>query len=391
MMKRFLRHIAIASVVMASLLALAEDASAQTDTSKSSSSSAITRKRGSDKDNTGADGRATAVTDRMQQRFDSTPDVGDADKEWMRVIYRQLDLDRAANAPLYYLNEYYPVDIIDGEENLFRIIMRLLMADQIKAYEYLDGREIFTDKYRLAVRDLLDKCYIAYSEAKGSTEKSPRFVADEADIPAAEVLRYYVIEQWEFDRRNNRLHNNILAICPVLMRVGEYSSEPEPMPLFWIRYSDLRPHLLTRSVFMTDDNNLPTGTYDDYFTLGRYDGEIYKTRNLRNLSMAQMYPEPEARKQAQDSIQATLDNFNKKLWVPSLDELTAAREAREAAAAPDSATTAQESAKPSRSRSARAAAKKSSKTTKARKAKKEPKAKPAASSTATRSVRNRRK
>lgn len=175
------------------------------------------------------------------------------------------------------------------------------------------------------------------------------------------------------------------------MRVGEYSSEPEPMPLFWIRYSDLRPHLLTRSVFMTDDNNLPTGTYDDYFTLGRYDGEIYKTRNLRNLSMAQMYPEPEARKQAQDSIQATLDNFNKKLWVPSLDELTAAREAREAAAAPDSATTAQESAKPSRSRSARAAAKKSSKTTKARKAKKEPKAKPAASSTATRSVRNRRK
>ena len=151
MMKRFLRHIAIASVVMASLLALAEDASAQTDTSKSSSSSAITRKRGSDKDNTGADGRATAVTDRMQQRFDSTPDVGDADKEWMRVIYRQLDLDRAANAPLYY-----PVDIIDGEENLFRIIMRLLMADQIKAYEYLDGREIFTDKYRLAVRDLLD-------------------------------------------------------------------------------------------------------------------------------------------------------------------------------------------------------------------------------------------
>ncbi len=77
MMKRFLRHIAIASVVMASLLALAEDASAQTDTSKSSSSSAITRKRGSDKDNTGADGRATAVTDRMQQRFDSTPDVGD--------------------------------------------------------------------------------------------------------------------------------------------------------------------------------------------------------------------------------------------------------------------------------------------------------------------------
>ena len=386
MMKRFLRHIAIASVVMASLLALAEDASAQTDTSKSSSSSAITRKRGSDKDNTGADGRATAVTDRMQQRFDSTPDVGDADKEWMRVIYRQLDLDRAANAPLYY-----PVDIIDGEENLFRIIMRLLMADQIKAYEYLDGREIFTDKYRLAVRDLLDKCYIAYSEAKGSTEKSPRFVADEADIPAAEVLRYYVIEQWEFDRRNNRLHNNILAICPVLMRVGEYSSEPEPMPLFWIRYSDLRPHLAQQTIFLNDDNNLPTCTYDDFFNLTMYEGDIYKTRNLKNKSMAQLYPDPEDRKRAQDSIQARLDKFEERLWTPTREELLAQAEAKaaaEAAAPGDSTEVKAEEKKPAKS------ARATRSNDKARSKKKPAKVKESSaskSSSATKSVRRRKK
>ncbi len=367
---------------MAILTFLAPDACAQTDGNRSSSSSsAIVRRRADDKDKSAT--RGDAVTDRMQQKFDSSTGVSDADKAWMRVIYRQLDLDRAENAPLYY-----PVDIVDGEENLFRIMMRLLMEDRIPAYEYLDGREVFDSKYRVSVRDLLEKCYIPYSEAKGSTEKSPKFIADEADIPSAEVLRYYVIEQWEFDRRNNQLHNNIIAICPVLMRTGEYTSEPEPMPLFWVKYSDLRPHLLTRSIFMSDNNNLPSGNYDDFFTLNRYEGEIYKTRNLRNLTMAQLYPDPEARKAAQDSIQAVLDNFDKKLWVPSLDELAANHDSQDQAA--DSTAVAKsDQARPSRSRSARAASKKSA--TKAKKPKKEAKPKSSASSSATRSVRNRRK
>lgn len=382
-MKRTARYITATTLALASLLAAAPTVSAQDDGSRrsSSSSSGISRRRAGETDAAAA---RPGVTGRMQQRFDATTGTGDADKAWMRVIYRQLDLNKVANAPLYY-----PVEITDGDENLFRIIMRLMMDDRLKGYEYLDGREIFDDKYRIAVSDLLDKCYIPYTEAKGSSAKSPRYVADEADIPAGEVLRYYIIEQWEFDRRNNNLHNTILAICPVLMRVGEYSSEPEPMPLCWIRYSDLRPHLLTQSIFMTDDNNLPTGTYDDFFTLGRYDGEIYKVRNLRNLSMSQMYPDPEERKKACDSIQAVLDNFDSKLWVPSLDELTAAREAREAAAAgtDTSAVASAPKEKPSRSRTARASAKKAN----AKKPKKESKPKASSSGSVSRSVRNRRR
>ncbi len=365
-----------------SLIPLASPAEAQTEGRQSSS--AIVKRR-AEQDAAAAQGSSSSrVTDRMQQRFDNSSGVGDADKAWMKVIYRQLDLDKAPNTPLYY-----PTDIVDGEENLFRIIMRLLMDNQIKAYEFLDGREVFEDKYRLSVRDMLDRCYIAYTEAKGSTEKNPRFVADEADIPAAEVLRYFVIEQWEFDRRNNRLQNNILAICPVLMRSGEYTSEPEPMPLFWVKYADLRPHLMTRSVFLSDDNNLPTGTYDDFFTLNRYQGDIYKTRNLRNLSMNQMYPDPEDRRRAQDSIQATLDNFDAKLWVPSLDQLAQAREGGNEAAT-DSVAAADGPKDATRSRSSRAATRKAQSKPKAR-AKKEPKAKPAASSSAARSVRNRKK
>lgn len=265
------------------------------------------------------------VSDRLQAHYDDAgKSISDADRQWMRVIYREIDLDKDKNAALYF-----PEDKIDDQENLFRIIMRLVANNQIPVYEYLDGREIFTDQYRVKVRDLLDRFHIIYSDAKGSTERNPRFNIEESDVPTTEVLSYFVIERWEFDTRHNRMKTVVEAICPVLHRSGDFGREAVKYPMFWVKYSDIRPWLAQQTIFTNDDNNLPTCTYDDFFTLTKYQGDIYKTRNLRNKSMMQMYPDPDDLKRAQDSIQTRLDKFEDKLWVPDREDVIAAREKRE--------------------------------------------------------------
>ena len=259
------------------------------------------------------------VTQRQQAFYeDAGENITDADRQWMRIIYRQLDLDKDKNAPLYF-----PEENIDGQENLFRIIMRLLANNQIHAYEYLDGREIFTEQYQVKVRDLLDRFHIIYTDAKGSTDRNPRFTIQEADVPTNEVLSYYIIERWEFDTRNNRMRTIVEAICPVLHRSGDFGGESVKYPMFWIKFADLRPWLAQQHIFTSDDNNLPTCTYDDYFTLNMYEGEIYKTRNLKNKSLMQLYPDPEEMTKAQDSIQRRLDSFEAKLWGPDREEIIA--------------------------------------------------------------------
>lgn len=259
------------------------------------------------------------VTQRQQAFYeDAGENITDADRQWMRIIYRQLDLDKDKNAPLYF-----PEENIDGQENLFRIIMRLLANNQIHAYEYLDGREIFTEQYQVKVRDLLDRFHIIYTDAKGSTDRNPRFTIQEADVPTNEVLSYYIIERWEFDTRNNRMRTIVEAICPVLHRSGDFGGEAVKYPMLWIKFADLRPWLAQQHIFTSDDNNLPTCTYDDYFTLNMYEGEIYKTRNLKNKSLMQLYPDPEEMTKAQDSIQRRLDSFEAKLWVPDREEIIA--------------------------------------------------------------------
>lgn len=364
-----------------------------------SSSSAVMRRGG--KDRSRGNSPQTNVTERMQSRMAETP-TSDADLSWMRVIYRQLDLTKDKNTPLYF-----PEEPTEGQESLFRIIMRLLANDQLAAYEYLDGRELFTDQYRIKVRDMLDRFHIYYSDAKGSSEKHPKFTIEESDVPANEVLSYYIIERYEFDNRSNRMRTRIEAICPVLHRTDDFGAEAVKYPMFWIKMDDLRPYLSTQNIFTSDDNNLATCTYDDFFQLGLYEGDIYKTRNLRNKSMAQLYPDPDDLKHAQDSIQQRLDSFGKKLWVPSLDELAAMREAKEQAeleaeekaAAEEAAANGEEvnadDQKKTNTRRASARrstpkkdTKKKAKPTKVKRAK-APKG--AANSGATRSVRNRRK
>lgn len=299
-MKRYILRIALSGV-----LALVS----ATAFSQQSTSSSVTRR--SDK---GKSAKTNTVSDRARQRV--ATETSDADLAWMKVIYRSLDLNEPENAALYF-----PEQSVDGQENLFRIIMRLLATDQLPAYEYLDGREIFTDEYRLKVRDMLDRFHIYYTDAKGSSEKHPMFNIDESDIPSQEVLGYYIIERWEFDRTEGRMRTRVEALCPVLHRTEEFGQEAVKYPMFWVNYSDLRPNLTSQLIFTDDDNNLPQSTYDDYFNLGLYKGEIYKTRNLRNKSMVQLFPDPDERKHAQDSIEKRLTSFEKDIWVPSLAEL----------------------------------------------------------------------
>lgn len=266
---------------------------------------------------------APKVTDRMQG-FYETKEPHDADLAYMRQVYRQIDLTKDANTPLYF-----PEDVVDGQENLFRIILGLVVDEKVPAYEYLDGREVFSDQFKVIVPDMLDRFGIYYTMGQG--KNGGKYVIEEADVPTGQVLNYYIIEKWEFDRRSNNMKTRVEAICPVLNRSGDFGGEAR-YPMFWVKFDVLRPYLAQQYIFLNDDNNLPQYSLDDYFNLGMYDGELYKTRNLRNLSMNQMYPDPDDLKRAQDSIDTRLREFGKNLWVPTREEYLAMKEKAEEAA-----------------------------------------------------------
>ena len=165
--------------------------------------------------------------------------------------------------------------------------------------------------------------------------------------------------------------------------------------MFWIKFDALRPSLSQQYIFTDNDNNLARYSYDDFFNLAMYEGEIYKTRNLKNMSMMQMYPDPDDMKHAQDSIEKRLRNYDKNLWVPTREELAAIAEAQAAAAdSTEISTRDNEPAKEVKSSRGKSSRGKKETSTEKTKKKKQPKVKESkpknSSSSANRSVRRRK-
>ena len=285
----------------------------------------VTKRTGSDTRKKDKKDGTAAVSDR-QQSFYEVKEPSDADLQWMKVIYREVDLTKGKNAALLY-----PEMPNEDGENLYFIIMRLLAKGQISAYDYQD--EIFNDEHKVDLNDLFINYSIDAVEAKGSTAKNPIYEFEDADIRANQVLSYYIIEKWEFDTRSNQMKARVEYLCPVLHQMDDWSGETGRYPMFWVKLNDIRPYMARQYIFTDDDNNLPRYSIDDFFKLNMYTGDIIKTKNLRNLALKQMFPEEEALKHAQDSIEQRLRRFNKDLWVPPLEELQARAEAEEKAKA----------------------------------------------------------
>ena len=246
-----------------------------------------------------------------QQSFAEYQRKEDGFMPWQHIVYRELDMENPVNASLYY-----PEEPMDGLTNLFRVILDGICTGRLKGYEYLDGREIFDEKYVVNPRDILDKFQILYQEkpAVGQNGK-PTFVVEEMDVPCNEVLSYFIKERWEFNQKTSKYGPRILAICPVLHRSGDFGGDLVKYPMFWLNYEDLRP-LLREHLIMSDGmNNTPRFTMEEFFTLEQYKGDIYKVQNTRGLSLMQQYPNPDTLKMMRAKIEAELRGFGDSIWV----------------------------------------------------------------------------
>lgn len=238
------------------------------------------------------------TADRASLMFPTSAEMPE-DVVWRRDIYRQLDLLADKNAPLYY-----PVEPTDQQVNLFTYIFRLFLAKRVPAYKYnLDGNESFAEKNLVTdVKEVLERNYIYYEEKDGKIT-----VADN-DIPSANVTRYYIKESSYFDQRTGTYRAKVTALCPILIEEGEPAK-----PLFWMKYDDVAPYLSRLPIMTSNLNNITNMTADDYFTMNRYEGKIYKTANMQGRILVNETDTAKVEAE-QKRIEQQLEDFEKNIW-----------------------------------------------------------------------------
>jgi len=246
---------------------------------------------------------ANNITTRAQIAFPTAATMSE-DVVWRRDIYRELELNDDANAGLYY-----PVEPVGTQMNLFCYIFKLMMMRQIPAYEYkLDGNESFDEASQVKPLAFLDNYHIYYER----TERGIHL--DDSDIPSREVKGYYLKESAYYDQATATFHTKVLALCPIMEREDDFGDAATKYPLFWVRYDDIAPFLTKQTIMTSNLNNAATMSIDDFFTMNKYRGKIYKTTNMLGKTLAQYCPSDSAMSKEQKRIEAELAAFEKNLW-----------------------------------------------------------------------------
>ena len=246
---------------------------------------------------------STQLTRRAQLMFPTAVDMPQ-EVVWKRDIYREINLEKDANAGLYY-----PVEPVDKQLNLFTYIFKLALNGYLPIYEFrLDGNDVFTDSAKIKIKTVLDNYHIFYEEKDGKLR------VDNSDIPSAEVKMYYLKESAYYDQANSSFHRKVLALCPVMMREDDFGGTATKYPLFWVKYSELEPFLSRQTVMTSNLNNAATMSMDDFFTLNRYEGKIYKTNNMLGRTLAQYCKTDSAMNKEQKRIEAELAAFEHNIF-----------------------------------------------------------------------------
>ena len=274
---------------------------------------------------------SSAMSMRAQISFPTAVDMPE-EVVWRRDIYREIGLTKDENAGLYY-----PVEPQGNSMNLFTLLFKLLNAGKIPAYEYqLDGLEHFDQSNRLHFKDMLDRQEIAYL-VDGNSIK-----VDQADIPSADVLSYFVKESSYYDQNTATYHSRIVALCPVMHRAADefairsYVSEDEEeesvqnqnvqkFPLFWVKYDDVKTYLSGQDVMTSNLNNAARMSMDDFFSTNHYKGDIYMTTNMQNKSLQQYCATDSLLKKEQTRIEKQISDFEEHIWTTPIDSVEQAR------------------------------------------------------------------
>ncbi len=206
----------------------------------------------------------------------SGPSIREADVMWSKRVWRVIDLREKINHPLYY-----PDSPILDRKSLFDVITNAALNEgRITLFDNPATDAQF--RYEMTSAEAIQKLspivmmYIERLDGSGIFDTVPTPVPVTTD----KVWKYWVKEDWFYDKQRSVMDVRIIGLCPLIEKVSESGEHlGADKPLFWIYFPEARPVFATSEVFMRD-NDAERRTLDDIFWKRMFSSYIRKESNV---------------------------------------------------------------------------------------------------------------
>ena len=240
--------------------------------------------------------------------------IREDDAVYMQRVWRELDVHEKMNLPFVY-----KADGDLGNQRFIYILLNAIKNDSITAFAPDDDRFTTPMPFSEIIKTLVGKPQtITVPDLVNDPDGSKGLMRDTTivqEFNPDDVERYWIKEDWVFDKESSRMYVRILGIAPLRTIRNDDGSFRAVTPIFWVYYPDLRPIFAKHEVY-NGKNFGARMSWEELFESRMFASRIIKStvNNPNDLAISEYIKDPILALLEGENMKERIFNYEQDLW-----------------------------------------------------------------------------
>jgi len=242
--------------------------------------------------------------------------IREDDAAYVQRVWREIDVHEKMNLPFVYKAEGD-----EGNQRFIIILLNAIKKGDITAFSAAGGDDRFTTPMtfkqiaELVVGKPVPKQVPDWAKDPDGSKGILKDTLIQKQFNPDDIERYWVKEDWIFDKESSRMVVRILGIAPLITIKNEDESFRAVTPLFWVYYPDLRPMLAKFEVY-NGKNYGARISWEELFESRMFASRIVKSTisNPNDLPISAYIKDPILALLEGENIKEKIFNYEQDLW-----------------------------------------------------------------------------
>ncbi len=240
--------------------------------------------------------------------------IREDDAAYVQRVWREIDVHEKLNLPFVYR-----ADGDQGNQRFIYILLNAIKNDSITAFSAEDDRFTTPITFKDIAEKLVGKPKIITVPDLAKDPDGSKGIFKDTTISEEfnpdKVERYWVKEDWVFDKESSRIYVRILGIAPLKTITNDDGSFRDVTPVFWVYYPDLRPVFAKHEVY-NGKNYGARMSWEELFESRMFASRIIKStiNNPNDIFIKTFIKDPILALLEGENIKERIFNYEQDLW-----------------------------------------------------------------------------